>query len=146
VIFVDTNVLMYAVGGEHPLRAEAREFFLSALEFGEVLVTSAETLQELLHAYLPVGREGTLDAALTLARGRLAQIWPVEVEDILLARALVDRHPGLGARDLLHLASCNRRDVTRIKTFDRALAASLPASSAHRSGTSGTPRGAGKKP
>ena len=125
MIFVDTNVLMYAVGRAHPLRAESREFFLSALESGEILVTSAEVLQELLHAYLPVGREATLDAALTLAQGRLAKTWPVEVEDVLLARTLVEGHPGLGARDLLHLASCRRRGVKRIKTFDRALAAAF---------------------
>jgi len=125
VIFVDTNVLMYAVGKEHPLREEAREFFINAVESREVLVSSAETIQELLHAFLPVGREATLDAALNLARGRLAQVWPVEVEDVFLARTLVDRHPGLGARDLLHLASCQRRQVKRIKTFDRALAAAF---------------------
>jgi len=125
VIFVDTNVLMYAVGREHPLRPEAREFFLSSLKGGEILVTSSEVLQELLHAYIPVGRETTLDTALTLAQGRMAQIWPVEVEDVLLARTLVDGHPGLGARDLLHLASCRRRRVKRIKSFDRALAAAF---------------------
>ena len=125
MIFVDTNVLMYAVGREHPLRDEARGFFLSALETGEVLVSSAEALQELLHAYLPVGRESTLDAALALAQGRLAQVWPVEVEDVLLAGSLIQRHPGLGAMDLLHLASCQRRGVKRIKTFDRALAAAF---------------------
>lgn len=125
MIFVDTNVLMYAVGREHPLQEEAREFFVSALDSGEVLVSSAEALQELLHAYLPVGRGATLDAALALAQGRLAQIWPIEVEDVLLARTLVDRHPGLGARDLLHLATCHRRQVTRIRTFDRALAAAF---------------------
>jgi predicted nucleic acid-binding protein len=125
VIFVDTNVLMFAVGREHPLREEARAFFVSALESGEVLVTSAEVLQELLHAYLPVSREATLDAALALAQGRMAQLWPVEAEDVMLARALLDRHPGLGARDLLHLASCHRRDVKQIKTFDRGLAAAF---------------------
>lgn len=125
MIFVDTNVLMYAVGREHPLRDEARDFFISAAETGEVLVSSAEVLQELLHAYLPVGREETLDAALALAQGRLAQVWPVEAEDILLARSLIGRHPGLGARDLLHLACCHRRDVRRIRTFDRGLAAAL---------------------
>ena len=126
MIFVDTNVLMYAVGGEHPLREEAREFFVSALKSGEILVSSAEALQGLLHAYLPVGREATLDAALALAQGRLAQVWTVEVEDVLLSRTLAGRHPGLGARDLLHLASCHRRQVKRIKTFDRALAAAFP--------------------
>jgi predicted nucleic acid-binding protein len=121
VIFVDTNVFMYAVGREHPLRPEAQAFFLSSLESGDVLVTSAETLQELLHAYLPVGRTKTLDAALTLAEGRMAQIWDIEADDVFLARNLMDRYPALGARDLLHLASCLRREVKAIKTFDRAL-------------------------
>lgn len=127
MIFVDTNVLMYAVGGEHPLRREARSFFETALERRHPLATSAEVLQELLHAYLPVNRLETLDAALTLAEARIAAFWPVEAEDARLARALVARHPGLGARDLLHLASCKRRDVAEIKTFDRALAAAFEA-------------------
>lgn len=122
MIFVDTSVLMYAVGGEHPLRSEARTFFLESAERGRPLATSAEVLQELLHAYLPVGRTETLDAALRLAEGRIATVWSVEEDDVRLARLLADRHPSLGARDVLHLACCRRRDVTRAKTFDRALA------------------------
>lgn len=123
--FVDTNVLMYAVGREHPLRDEARAFFEATLEADDPLVTSSEVLQELLHAYLPINRIETLDAALTLAEARIGTIWPVEVEDVRLARSLVERHPGLGARDLLHLASCVRRGVDRIETFDRGLAAAF---------------------
>jgi len=125
VIFVDTNVLMYAVGGEHPLRRDARAFFESALEQRHRLATSAEVLQELLHAYLPVNRLQTLDAALKLAEARIAELWPVESDDVRLARALVTRHAGLGARDLLHIACCKRRDVGEIKTFDRGLAAAF---------------------
>ena len=125
MIFVDTNVLMYAVGGEHPLRDAAREFFAETLTRGERLVTSAEVLQELLHAYLPVNRLETLDAALTLAEARIPVVWPVEREDVRLARALVGRFPGLGARDLLHLACCRRRDIGEIKSFDRALCAAF---------------------
>ncbi|MFW6193176.1 MAG: type II toxin-antitoxin system VapC family toxin [Gemmatimonadota bacterium] len=125
MVFVDTNVLMYAVGGEHPLRPEARAFFLESAEEGRPLATSAEVLQELLHAYLPVGRTGTLDAALRLAEGRIGTVWSVEEEDVRLARRLADRNPSLGARDVLHLACCRRRDVTRAKTFDRALASAF---------------------
>jgi len=62
---------------------------------------------------------------LELARARTVEIWPVEPEDVELARSLVDRYPGLGARDLLHRASCLRRDVTRVRTFDRGLAAAF---------------------
>ena len=70
--------------------------------------------------------ETRVDAALTLARERLGMIWPVEVLDVELARTLVDLHPELPARDLLHLASCKRRGVDTVKTFDRGLAAAFP--------------------
>lgn len=123
MIFVDTNVFMYAVGRSHPLRPEARTFFEEALERRRPLVTSAEVLQELLHAYLPVGRLQTLDAALELVERSVLETWPVEPADVRLARALAGARPGLGARDLLHLASCTRREVAELKTFDRALAA-----------------------
>ena len=123
--FVDTNVIMYAVGREHPLRDEARAFFERSLASGEPLATSAEVLQELLHAYLGVGRIATLDAALALARATIPAVWSVEPEDVELARLLVDRHPGLGARDLLHVACCTRRGVTLVRTFDRGLEAAI---------------------
>ncbi len=125
MIFVDTNVFMYAVGREHPLKEEARAFFLRERVSAETLVTSAEVLQELLHAYLPANRMETLDAALTLARTQVGEIWSVDWEDVDLARSLVGANPGLTARDLLHLACCRRRDVERIRTFDRGLAAAF---------------------
>lgn len=127
MIFVDTNVFMYAVGRAHPLREAARSFFLEHVESGVPLVTSSEVLQELLHAYLPVNRLGTLDAALALATSRVGTVWNVEQQDVEMARLLVGRHPGLGARDLLHVACCRRREVTRIRTFDRGLAAAFEA-------------------
>lgn len=125
MIFVDANVLMYAVGREHPLRQDAQAFFEHSLQQNDRLVTSAEVLQELLHAYVPVNRLETLDAALTLAEARIADVWPVERDDVRLARGLVTSYPALTARDLLHLACCRRRDVRQAKTFDRALGAAF---------------------
>jgi hypothetical protein len=122
VIFVDTNLFMYAVGGEHPLRERARQFFREAMKNRQPLVTSAEVLQELMHAYIPVGRIETLDAALLLVRSAVGTVWPVEEEDVRFARLLADAHQGLGARDLLHLACCRRREVRQVRTFDRQLA------------------------
>lgn len=122
--FVDTSVFMYAVGRPHPLREEAQTFFVRSLEERVPLATSVEVLQELLHAYLPVGRLSTLDAAWTLAES-LATVWPIEPEDVRHARNLADTHPALGARDLLHFACCQRRSVNNVKTYDRALAAAF---------------------
>lgn len=125
VTFVDTNVFVYAVGREHPLQAEARSFFERAAGQGTPLVTSAEVLQELLHVYLPVGRTATLDRALDLLRRAIGEVWELQPDDAYLARSLADRHPHLGARDLMHLASCRRRRVRTVKTFERSLAAAF---------------------
>jgi len=125
VIFVDTNVFMYAVGRSHPLKEEARAVFLERRSPADVLVTSAEVLQELLHAYLPVNRLATLDAALTLARTQVGAVWAVEAEDVEMARSLCTTHSSLSARDLLHLACCRRRGVDDVRTFDRGLASAF---------------------
>ncbi|MBW1732056.1 MAG: type II toxin-antitoxin system VapC family toxin [Deltaproteobacteria bacterium] len=123
MIFVDTNVFIYAVGKPHPLRSEAQEFFINSSKAGQRLVTSAEVLQELLHVYLPVRRIETLDAALELATKGVHEIIPITQDDVTHARVLVDRYPHLTARDLLHLAVCQRNGIKQIKTFDRGLQA-----------------------
>jgi predicted nucleic acid-binding protein len=119
MVFVDTNVFMYAVGRPHPLREHAQSALKGAT--GR-LATSAEVLQELLHAYLPVGRLTDLDRALQLATD-LTTVWPVDAGDVRAARELVVAHPGLPARDLLHLAVCRRHAAARVLSFDRALVA-----------------------
>lgn len=119
MIFVDTNVFVYAVGKPHPLQGPARQFFRDAKRKGWDLVTSAEVLQELVHLYLPSGRSGALNASFELLRDSVSQIWPLEQADVELGCQLHSRYPVLQARDLCHLASCRRRNVREIKTFDR---------------------------
>jgi predicted nucleic acid-binding protein len=82
-------------------------------------------LQELLHVFLPVGRIETLDAALKLATQGVDRILPIDAESVLHARNLADRHPGLTARDLLHLSVCQRNKIEKLKTFDRNLLAAF---------------------
>lgn len=122
MIFVDTNVFMYAVGRAHPLRDRARRLLTDHVERQRPLATSAEVLQELLHAYLPVGRLATLDAALRLATD-LATVWPVAADDVLDARRMITQHPALPARDLLHLAVARRHEASDLLSFDRGLVA-----------------------
>ena len=121
MIFVDTNLFMFAVGRSHPLRDPARDFFVEANRNGTPLCTSAEVLQELVHAYLPAARIETLDSAMALIRRSRVEVWPLEEEDVTLARQLHERYSSLSPRDLCHLASCRRRGVSEIKTFAHAL-------------------------
>jgi hypothetical protein len=121
MIFVDSNIFIYAVGRPHPLKAEAQSFFIESSKKEKRLVTSAEVLQELLHVYLPVGRLETLDAAIQLAIQGVDQVFPIDSATVLHARNLVNQYPGLTARDLLHLSVCHQNKVKELKTFDRNL-------------------------
>mgnify|MGYP001817557694 CR=1 FL=1 len=125
MIFVDTNVFMYAVGAPHPLRDPARDFLLGVFEEDRVLVTSSEVMQELLHAYLAVSRRAEIDRAFTLIESCTREVWSIEAQDISLAWALAETHPALAARDLVHLATCERRGVDEVMTFDRRLASAF---------------------
>lgn len=127
MIFVDSNVWMYAVGRPHPHRDPARDFLRQVAAGDESpAVISAEILQELVHVYLATRRPETLDDALSLIAASGAEVWAVEASDVLLARELARTWPSLTARDLLHLACCQRRGVRRVKTWDRALEAAFP--------------------
>ncbi len=123
MIFVDTNVFMYAVGRPHALQANAQDFFIEANRNGKPLCTSAEVMQELAHVYLPTGRLQTFDATLELMASASVEVWPLEETDVALARQLHQQYPTLQARDLCHLASCRRRGVREVKTFDQKFAA-----------------------
>jgi hypothetical protein len=125
MIFVDSNVFIYAVGRSHPLKTEAQNFFLDAGNKGKRLVTSAEVLQELLHVYLPVDRMQTLDAAMELATQGVDRVLPIESAAVLHARNLINNFPGLTARDLLHLSVCQLNKIKELKTFDRNLFAAF---------------------
>ena len=123
MIFVDTNVFMYAVGRPHVLQASAQDFFIEVNRNGTPLCTSAEVMQELAHVYLPTGRLQIFDATLELLASASVEVWPLEEADVALARQLHEQHPALQARDLCHLASCRRRGVREIKTIDQTFAA-----------------------
>ena len=120
MIFVDTNVFMYAVGRSHPLQDAAQDFFAKSADSHLRLFTSAEVLQELMHVYEATGRMNTLAIAMELIAKSVGEVWPLEKEDVELAQRLNVQYPALGARNLCHLASCRRRGISRIKTFDQA--------------------------
>ena len=120
--FADTNIFVYAVGAPHPLRMEAWRFLVGSRRAGIPLCTSAEVLQELAHVFLRVGRRRSFDSAIALISRFDVTVWPLERDDVLLARQLHERHPHLSARDLCHLATCLRRGVSEMMTFDQGLA------------------------
>lgn len=118
-MILDTNVLVYAVGGEHPLRAPARRL-ITALRDGEALATtSVLVLQEFTYVY--ARRRGAAHAvALTRSYVDLLEpLLPVEQVHLMTALRLVEQHD-LRPSDAL-LAAAAIHSSRSLVTADRAL-------------------------
>ena len=53
--FVDANVIMYAVGAEHPYRRPCLDALERIVREGLPAVVSSEVHQEIMHRYLSLG-------------------------------------------------------------------------------------------
>ena len=118
-IFVDTAVLMYAAGGEHPMRAPSAHF-LDLVARGEVdAVTSAEVVQEVVHRFKALRRPSV---GAEIARHTLDLFAPVlPITHALMRRLpdLIEQYPQLAARDVLHVATCIHEGIEEIVSPDR---------------------------
>lgn len=117
MIFVDSNIPMYLVGADHPHKGLSRSLLERAIADGEVLVTDAEVLQEILHRYVAIDRRDAIGPATDAILGVVDEVYPVEREDVERARRLVQT-TRLSARDAVHIAIMRRRGITRILSFD----------------------------
>ena len=119
MILIDSNVPMYLVGSPHPHKIDAQRLLEERVSDGERLVTDAEVLQEILHRYVAIDRRDAIQAAFDALLGVVDEVFPVDVEAVQEAKAIVYGHPDLSARDAVHLAAMRRHGVTRILSFDR---------------------------
>jgi uncharacterized protein len=118
LIFIDSNVPMYLVGGEHPHKLDVRRILERLAGEQRTLVTSSEVFQEILHRYVSVGRRDWVGVAFDALQSIVDDVFAVERDDVLLARDIVNAHPALVARDAVHIAVMRRRKVARILSFD----------------------------
>jgi len=118
LIYVDSNVPMYLVGAEHPTKLRVIELVPQLLSAHEVLVSSAETFQEILHRYLALRDRRHLNAAYEALHAMLARTAEVTRQDVDAARALSAEHAKLSSRDCLHLAVMRRLGCSKIWSYD----------------------------
>lgn len=109
---------MYLVGQAHPNKDAARRALREAVAAGESLCTNAEVLQEILHRYTAVRRMDRIEPAFDALLGVVDVVYPIERTDVERARRLLKTTPRLTARDALHVAVMQARDIGRILSFD----------------------------
>jgi predicted nucleic acid-binding protein len=118
VIYVDANVPMYLVGDDERRRAEALVAVHRVARRDELVVTSAETFQELLHRYRAIDREDALQRAWDQTLAIVDDVLPITYADVDRAKGVQLARRGVTARDALHLAVMERHGITAIASFD----------------------------
>ncbi len=119
-VFVDTAVMMYAAGRDHPLREPCRRILEGMVEGSVSGTTSVEVIQEIVHRYRSIGQP---DLAFTVSRDTLDLFAPVlPITHALMRRVpdLARRYPRLAARDVVHVATCIHEGIVEIVSPDRS--------------------------
>ena len=118
MIFVDSNVPMYLVGGPHPNRDRIETFLRD--HPAENYVTSAEVYQEIVHRYVGIDRREAIDDAFQVLDELVSSVFPIARDDVDAARRIASEQRVLSARDCLHLAVMERRGGRVAFTCDAA--------------------------
>ncbi|MBA2382843.1 MAG: type II toxin-antitoxin system VapC family toxin [Chloroflexi bacterium] len=118
-VFVDTAVIMYAGGGQHPMRAPCTRIMDAIDSGGLEAVISAEVVQEIVHRFLSIRQPDVAVAMASVALSLFAPVLPITHALMRRVPDLAKRYPGLDARDLVHIATCIHEGITEIISPDR---------------------------
>lgn len=118
-VFIDTAVVMYAAGADHPLREPCQRILTRVADGDLDAVVSVEVVQEIIHRFSALRRP---DQGASMARDTLdlfAPVLPVTHAVMRRMPELVEAYPDLAARDLLHVATCLQEGIVEIVSPDR---------------------------
>ena len=117
-VFIGANVFLYAMGGEHELRAPCVAV-LRLIEKGELdAVTSAEVIQEVLHVVSRRRGTGAATQAGTAVMALMPQVLPVGAPEMTKTIERLQRHPHAPIRDLVHAATAICAGISQIASAD----------------------------
>jgi predicted nucleic acid-binding protein len=117
-VLVDTNVILYAIGGPHPYAEPCRRILTLAGEARIGLEAPTDLLQEVLrHRARRLGdrRQASVEA---LAAAGLCRLHAVEPRDAVHAAELFAGSDRLSARDAVFAAVAIRHDLETILSAD----------------------------
>lgn len=123
MLLIDTNVLAYDAGGEHPLKAPCREILAMVMSGRLVATTTPEVIQEFAHISARKRLRNEAAAAAVRYAVLLAPLRPTEVHHLEAGLALWRQHAGLGCFDaVLAAVALDFKDAT-VVSADSAFAA-----------------------
>lgn len=118
-LFIDTNILMYAVGAPHPLKDPSLKI-LEAMSTGCLVgVTDTEVFQEVAYRYWSQRKWSVAVQVLRDFQPLFHEIFAIERSHLDTYYQLLSDYPRLTPRDAIHLAVMQSRHIQRLCTVDR---------------------------
>ncbi len=116
--FLDANLIMYSVGGPHPLKSPCNRV-LEKIKSGNISsVTNTEVLQEILHRYFSIGKPDIAEIAYTSLIRICISVYPVTIAETDLALSLMKEIPAITSRDAIHAATMINNGIKEIISTD----------------------------
>ncbi|MDP3297007.1 MAG: type II toxin-antitoxin system VapC family toxin [Thermodesulfovibrionia bacterium] len=101
---IDTNIILYSLGREHPLKEPCRGLIAKIVP-GEIAANiDVEVLQEVLYVYTYRNEKVKGIAACRYLLDIFPNPFPVTKNDISTAITFMDKYPSLVSRDAIHAA------------------------------------------
>ncbi len=117
--FLDSNIIMYAIGGPHPLKRPSTAL-LERVQSGQLtVVTNTEVLQEILYRYSSCGKMALALEATQLTTEIVDEIFPVTADDLQLTMELLRHAPKVSVRDAIHCATMIHHRIRSILSANR---------------------------
>lgn len=118
MIFIDTNIIMYAAGKEHKYKNSCLNV-LKRISNGEIAaVSDSEVLQEILYRYWSIGK---LNEGLQIFSDfdkLIPTILSVNRQDLLAARDFLKKYPKIKPRNAIHAAIMVSHKINTIISTD----------------------------
>ncbi|OGP45797.1 MAG: hypothetical protein A3K30_03445 [Deltaproteobacteria bacterium RBG_13_51_10] len=116
--FIDTNIFIYSVGREHPLKPACLNIIQSIRHEKINAILNTEIIQEILYRYQSLK---ALPAGIRLAKEVILladRVLPVMERDLELALGILESHPQIDTRDAFHAATMINNGIEEIISTD----------------------------
>lgn len=115
--FLDSNIIMYALGNPHPLRIPCTKTLEKIRSAKMHVCTDTEVFQEILYRYYSISRKDIAHQACELLGNIATPILPVSHEDIIKAMSLLN-NLAIPVRDAIHAATMLNHKIHHIISTD----------------------------
>ena len=119
MVFIDTNIFMYAAGREHHNKIPSVNLLHKIASKEIDACINVEVLQEILHRYRHINRWEDGKSVYSLTRKIVPVIFPVDTFIMEKCFELLNEYTNVMARDALHAAFCRINNITSMYSYDK---------------------------